>query len=285
MIGEFSSSDLLGLLEKGEISAGDTCYLEDTSTWQSVEDYIRSTALPKARVASEELIAEPAETRSGRPVITGSLGLIVLGVALLFALALLAAAGAWLHDIQGQLNAAEAKVVELQKELLKRPKSGESAQETPQIPAERTRVVGQVAVRNEIGQKKPLPGFYVDLHEEKTIRDYLLSRSLDLAAFKQSHDPDIMNRVLREMPAPLLKTTTDSAGHFQFRLPAEGRYVAYSSMSVSGPDGPDIVLWFLSFATDDPLNLPVNISEENRAMRMEPEFLIQPGRPGTTSAQ
>ncbi len=285
MIGEFSSSELPGLLERGEIFADDTCYLEETSTWQTVEDYIRSTALPKARVAPEAVVVESVESRSETPVILGSLGLVILGVVLLFALALLAAAGAWVHNLQGQLNASQAKVTELQNELLNRPKPEEPKQQEPRIPAERTKVVGQVSIRDESGEKKPLPGFYVDLYEEKTIRDYLLSRSLDLAAFKQSRDPDVMGRVLRDMPAALRKTTTDSSGHYEFQLPAEGRYVVYSSMTLDGPEGPDIVLWFLSFATDDPLNLPVNITDDNRATRLEPEFLIQLGRPSSTSVQ
>ena len=54
-------------------------------------------------------------------------------------------------------------------------------------------------------------------------------------------------------------------------------------MTIDGPSGPEILLWFLSFATDDPLNLPVNINDENRATRLEPEFLIKLGRPSTTS--
>jgi hypothetical protein len=282
IVGEFSSSDLPMLLESGEILADDTCYLEETNEWQSVQDYIQATATPKAREASEDISA-PLEPVREPFYLLGSAGLVILAVGLLFALGLLAAAGAWVFSLQSQLNVAQAQVDELQAELLTRPKPEEPKESSPGIPAERTKVVGRVFIRDENGNPKPLPGFYVDLYEEKKIRDYLLTRSLDLAAFKQSRDPDVLARVLRDMPAALLKTTTNAEGDYEFQLPAEGRYVVYSSMTIDGPSGPEILLWFLSFATDDPLNLPVNINEENRSTRLEPEFLIKLGRPNTAS--
>jgi hypothetical protein len=282
MIGEFSSSDLPVLLERGEILKDDTCYIEETNEWLPVCEYIQATATPKARVAPES--NEPAfEPPQAPSVLLGSMGLVVLSVVLLFSLALIAAAGAWVYSLQSQLNSAMAQVSDLQNELLSRPKPASPEEAAPQMPAERTKVVGTVEIRDEEGKKRPLPGFYVDLYEEKKIRDYLLSRSLDLAAFKQSRDPDVLNRVLRDMPAALLKTTTNAEGDYEFKLPAEGRYVVYSSMTIDGPSGPEILLWFLSFATDDPLNLPVNINEENRSTRLEPEFLIKLGRPNTAS--
>jgi hypothetical protein len=260
----------------------DTCYIEETNEWQQVRDYIQATATPKARAAPES--NEPAfEPPQAPSVLLGSMGLVVLSVVLLFSLALIAAAGAWVYSLQSQLNSAMAQVSDLQNELLSRPKPASPEEAAPQMPAERTKVVGTVEIRDEEGKKRPLPGFYVDLYEEKKIRDYLLSRSLDLAAFKQSRDPDVLNRVLRDMPAALLKTTTNAEGDYEFKLPAEGRYVVYSSMTIDGPSGPEILLWFLSFATDDPLNLPVNINEENRSTRLEPEFLIKLGRPNTAS--
>lgn len=282
IVGEFSSSDLPMLLESGEILADDTCYVEETNEWQSVQDYIWATATPKAREANEDISA-PLEPVQEPFYLLGSAGLVILAIGLLFALGLLAAAGAWIYSLQSQLNVAQALVDELQAELVSRPKPEEPKESSPRMPAERTKVVGRVSIREENGNPKPLPGFYVDLYEEKKIRDYLLTRSLDLAAFKQSRDPDVLARVLRDMPAALLKTTTNAEGDYEFQLPAEGRYVVYSSMTIDGPSGPEILLWFLSFATDDPLNLPVNINEENRSTRLEPEFLIKLGRPNTAS--
>jgi hypothetical protein len=282
IIGEFSSSELPILLECGEILEDDTCYIEETNEWQAVRDYIQATATPKARLALEYDEA-PLEPTKGPSVLLGSRGLIALAVLLLFFLALLAAAGAWVYSLQSQLESTKVQLANLQNELLLRSKAPSSGESAPQIPTERTKVVGAVEIRNEEGEKRPLPGFYVDLYEEKKIQEYLLSRSLDLAAYKQSWDADIIGRILRDMPAPLRKTTTDSAGHYEFQLPEEGRYVVYSSMTIESPSGPEILLWFLSFATDDPLNLPVNITDENRAKRLEPEFLIRLGRPDSSA--
>lgn len=283
VIGEFSSSRLPELLERGEILPDDTCYMEESNEWQSVEDYIRATAPPKAKAAVQETFMDAPQASKPITLPASALGLL-LGSGLVFALVLLAVVGAWIFSLQGQLKDANERVDKLQKELRDRPGAGEPKRESPAMPTERTKVSGRVFLRDGEGRSKPLPGFYVDLFEEKKIRAYLESRSLDLAAFKQSRDPDIMNRILNGMPPPVLKTTTDSAGDYEFRLPAEGRFVAYSSMSVDGPEGPDIILWFLSFGTDDPLNVPVNLTDENRSTRFEPEFLIKLGRPDTTSA-
>ena len=284
MIGEYSSSDLPSLLERGEIHSTDTCYIEETNEWQPVSEYIRSSALPKFR-AAPEAPQESLEPARGTSILLGSVGLIVLGVILLVAFAIVAGAGVWIHLLQKELNSAEAQIVELENQLRNRPLQQKPEESIPQMPADRSKLVGQVTLRTESGNSEPMPGFYVALYDEKTLRDYLLSRSLDLAAFKQSRDMNQLGRILQEMPQALRKTTTDSAGRFEFQVPAQGRYILHSSITINQPLGPEIWMWFLSFATDDPLNLPVDITDDNRATRLEPEFLIKLGRPDTTTGR
>ena len=241
MIGEFSSSDLPLLLERGEILPTDTCYIEETNEWQSISDYLRASELPKFRPAPEAPpeLQEPSYSSS---FFLGSVGLILLGVVLLLALAMVVGAGAWVHSLQMQLNSAEARVIELEGKLRYQPLAEKPEETQPKVPMERTKVIGQVTIRDENGQSKPLPGFYVDLYEEKIIRAYLLSRSLELAAYKQSKDLESLHKILNGLPSALRKTTTNSDGYYEFQLPREDRYVVYSSMTIDGPSGPEILL-------------------------------------------
>jgi hypothetical protein len=282
ILGEFSSSDLPLLLERGEIETTDNCFIEETNSWQSVEDHVRATAAPKAKAALD-MDTDPYEAYNSPTMLLGTGGLVGMGVVLLLVMALLVAAGAWVYNLQKQLDASAARITELQNELFNRPTTGDEANTKPKIPTERTKMVGQATMLDQNGGKQLLTGFYVDLYKEETIRAYLLSRSLEIAAYKQSNDPEILTRLLRDLPVPARKTATDAFGFYEFELPAEGRYVVYSSMTIDGPSGPEVLLWFLSFATDDPLNLPVDINEDNRVDRMEPEFMLKLGRPNTTT--
>lgn len=284
IVGDFSSGDLPDLLKSGEILVDDTCYLEETNEWQLVGDYIQATETPKARAAREEALP-PEETLRGPVMVLHLRGVTILSVSTLLVLALIVAAGVWIFDLSRQLAESTARVTDLQIQLFNAANPGDTFDPKPKIPKVRSKVVGQASSLDENGAKKLLTGFYVDLYKENTIRDYINSRSLELAAYKQTGDREILTRLLRDLPTPLRKTTTDASGIFEFDLPAEGRYVVYSSTTLEGITGPEIKMWFLSFATNDPLNLPVNILDENAVSRYEPEFLIKMGRPNKASAR
>jgi hypothetical protein len=271
-------------LKSGEILVDDTCYLEETNEWQLVGDYIQATETPKARAAREEALP-PEETLRGPVMVLHLRGVTILSVSTLLVLALIVAAGVWIFDLSRQLAESTARVTDLQIQLFNAANPGDTFDPKPKIPKVRSKVVGQASSLDENGAKKLLTGFYVDLYKENTIRDYINSRSLELAAYKQTGDREILTRLLRDLPTPLRKTTTDASGIFEFDLPAEGRYVVYSSTTLEGITGPEIKMWFLSFATNDPLNLPVNILDENAVSRYEPEFLIKMGRPNKASAR
>jgi hypothetical protein len=282
ILGEFSSGDLPSLIESGEILPDDNCYLEESNEWQTVGNHIQATITPQAREAREEAM-EVSEPLTGPVLVLHLRGVTILGFTVLLALALLVAAGVWIRTLSLQLDESTKRVADLQIQVFNSANTGSAFDPKPQIPKVRSKVVGQASMRDPNGGKQLLTGFFIDLFDEKTLRDYVDSRSLDLAAYKQTSDQEILKRFLRDLPTPLRKTTTDASGLYEFDLPAEGRYVVYSSMTRDGLFGPEIVLWFLSFDTADPLNLPVNITDDTQSSRYEPEFLIRLGRPATAS--
>jgi hypothetical protein len=282
VLGEFSSGDLPALIQSGEILPDDNCYIEDTNEWLSVGSHVEATGTPKARAAQEDS-TESEERLSGPVMVLHLRGVAILVFTALLALALFVTAAVWINTLSRQLADSTARIADLQVQLFNSATPGSEFDPKPQIPKVRSKVVGQASNVDPAGGKQLLTGFFIDLYEEKTLRDYLNSRSLDLAAFKQTFDPTILQRILRDLPAPLRKTTTDASGLYEFDLPAEGRYVIYSSITQDGLFGPEIQLWFLSFDTADPLNLPVNINSDTASTRYEPEFLIRMGRPDSTS--
>lgn len=284
ILGEFSSGDLPALIESGEILPDDNCYLEETNEWLPVRDHIEATETPKARAAKEDFV-QAEESLSGPILALHFRGVAILVFSILLVLGLFVAAGVWIHTLSRQLSESAARISELQIELFNRPADKGEFNPKPKIPEVRSKVVGQAYWNDENGGKQLLTGFFIDLYQEKVLRDYLNSRSLDLVAYKQTSDPEILQRVLRDLPAPIAKTTTDASGLYEFNLPAEGRYVVYSSMTRDGLFGPEILLWFLSFDTADPLNLPVNLNNDTLSTRYEPEFLIRMGRPNTASGR
>jgi hypothetical protein len=282
ILGEFSSGDLPALIQSGEILPDDNCYLEETNEWQPVRIHIEATETPKARAAMEEFV-DPEERISGPVMVLQLRGVAMLVFTGLLVLALFVAAGVWIATLSRQLAESTMRVADLQVQLFNLPASGDEFDPRPKIPKSRSKVVGQAFRMDEYGGKQLLTGFFIDLYEEKPLREYLESRSLDLAAFKQTMDQEILGRVLRDLPPPIRKTTTNANGLYEFELPAEGRYVIYSSTTQDGLFGPEIQLWLLSFDTADPLNLPVNITDDTRSTRYEPEFLIRLGRPDSST--
>ncbi len=284
ILGEFSAGDLPGLMESGQILSDDYCYIEETNDWFTVRDYIQATEAPKARAAQEEAV-EITETLTGPMLVLHLRGVSILGFAILLGLALYVSAGVWIYTLSRQLSETTARANELQIQLFNSVNAGSEFDPKPKIPKVRSKVVGQASLVDQNGAKQLLTGFYIDLYQEKTLKNYLLSRSLELAKYKQTGDREILIRLLRDLPSPLRKTTTDASGLYEFDLPAEGRYIVYSSTTQEGITGPEIKMWFLSFATNDPLNLPVNITGENSATRYEPEFLVKLGRPNTATGK
>jgi hypothetical protein len=284
ILGEYSAGDLPALVQSGELLPDDNCYLEETNEWLAVRHHIEATETPKARAAQEDS-TETEERLSGPVMVLHLRGIAILVFTALLALALFVTAGVWIQTLTRQLADSSARATELQIQLHNASTPGSQFDPNPQIPKSRSKVVGQASRTDPNGGKKLLTGFFIDLYEEKNLRDYLNSRSLDLAAYKQTSDLAILQRILRDLPTPLRKTTTDASGLYEFELPAEGRYVVYSSKTEDGLFGPEIQLWFLSFDTADPLNLPVNINDDTRSTRYEPEFLIRMGRPDSSSAR
>jgi hypothetical protein len=143
----------------------------------------------------------------------------------------------------------------------------------------RLQVAGTVRLTEQTGEIVTMPAFSVQLYRRKDIEDYLHSKSLDLAAMKHQLNSDMLSNFLSGLPQPLKKTTTDAFGKYDLELPEEGQYVVYSSMTVpSSAASARVFLWFVSFSTDDPLNLPVNITEPNRSTQFVPELMVIPGR-------
>ena len=81
---------------------------------------------------------------------------------------------------------------------------------------------------------------------------------------------------LKNIPAPIQTTTTDSDGRFECKIPQPGEYVLQTAIR-SAKTGA-LRLWFVSFDSRDPLNTPVDITESNVVRQFNPIFMVVEGR-------
>ena len=282
IIGEYSSVDLESLLAEGELLPTDVCYIEENSLWINLPDYIRSTALPKFQPQLDPQIADPEEKSTGPEwsLAPGDPVTALLGwIAFLIALAALAGTIIWIVVLKGELRQARDLTAAAELKLYEQDKAYRKRTAPPLEENNRLQVSGTVRLTEETGEKVTMPAFSVQLYKRKEIEDYLHSKSLDLAAMKHQLNSDMLSNFLNGIPSPLKKTTTDAFGKYAFVLPEKGQYVVYSSMTVpSGTGSARVLLWFVSFSTDDPLNLPVNITESNRSTQFIPELMVISGR-------
>lgn len=279
ILGEFSSSGLASLLSSGDLRNSDECYIEDSNSWLPLPDYIAATALPQMSTARES-DDEDSPERMLRllRLWEASAPIIIAWAMFTVALAALAGAAFWINNLQNQANAL---VVELNKtrEQLREARSNATSIAAAPGPAASTdplRVTGQVKLPNENGESTPVPAFTIYLYRRAAMESYLDSKRDDLLEIARLSDDNRLARFLNDFPTPLLQTTTDSDGRFEFSLPAEGDYVVYSSISVPTSTGVEILLWLLGIDTKS--TAPVAIDDANRTRSQNPSLMILPGR-------
>ena len=279
IIGEYSSADLQSLLEAGELKATDVCYLEDSNLWINLPDYIHSSSLPKFQPPLKPL----AEARGGSApqwdaAPQNPIAPLLGWVAFIIAFAMLLGAGTWIYILNGEVKKAQRTATQMQQQMLDQDRQYREIVAKPVNPSDRMRVLGTVKLNSEDGDPMVMPAFSVHLYKRQTVEDYLRSKSLDLAAMKPQLTSEKLSTFLTNMPPPLKKAITDSLGNYEFDLPAEGKYVIFSSMTLPGGGNDRIFVWFLGFSTDDPLNLPVHVTDMNRSGQFVPELMIIQGR-------
>jgi hypothetical protein len=279
IIGEFSSSELGGMLEGGQLLPDDLCYLEEQNLWVPLRDYINASSLPKFQPPMATKGEEGAGEAGAFVLALSSPALIVLGwVAFLFACGALAGTGVWIYSLQGEIARSGAELKSLRnrlqnqeleyRELLTRRESGE----------DKGTVSGKVVLQSEKGEPILMPDFVLRLYERAAIEEHLRRHAPELAAFAQSGDSAKLAVVLNSLPRPVAETSTNAIGEYEIDLPDEGQYVIHSSMSVPSGGAPRILFWFLGCSANDPLALPVNVTDWNRVGNFQPDLLIVPGR-------
>lgn len=279
IIGEFSSSELGGMLEGGQLLPDDLCYLEDQNLWVPLRDYISASSLPKFQPPKASHGGDSDEAESSSMVFQSSPPLAVLGwVAFLFACGALAGTGVWIYSLKKEAAASKAEMKSLRhrlqvqereyRELLTRRETGE----------DKAAIRGKVILQSENGEPILMPDFVLRLYERPVIEGHLRTHAAELAAFAQTGDSTKLAAVLNSLPRPVAETTTNAIGEYELELPDEGQYVIHSSMSVPSGGAPRILFWFLGCSMDDPLALPVNITDWNRVGNFQPDLVIVPGR-------
>lgn len=279
ILGEFSSSDLAPLLDAGQLGEADECYIEHSNSWLPVRDYIKSAALPRMTTAREsEDDDSPERMLRLLRLWESSAPVIIAWTAFTIAFAALVGAAFWINNLQNQSNALVVELNKTREQLREALSNASSAPATPG-PAASTDpllVTGQVKLPNEQGEATPVPAFTIYLYRRAAMEEYLESKKDDLMEISRLSDDKLLARFLNDFPTPLLQTTTDSDGRFEFSLPSDGDYVVYSSISVPTPSGVEVLVWLLSLDTTS--TAPILVEDSNRTRSQNPSLMILPGR-------
>jgi hypothetical protein len=279
IIGEFSSSDLGAMMESGELLPGDLCYLEEENLWVPLRDYLEASSLPKFQPPPAAAGEEEKEEAPNFMLFLSSPTMIVLGwVAFLLACGAIVGAGVWIFSLQKDLARAEAEAKGLQHRLQSQEQEYRELLSERESGADQGIVRGKVILQSENGEPILMPDFVLRLYHRKTVEAHLRERQAELAEFEKTGNTANLAEVLNTLPPPLLETASNAIGEYELELPDDGDYVIHSSMSVPREGTPRILLWFLGCSKNDPLGLPVNITDWNRVGNYKSELMIVPGR-------
>lgn len=271
ILAEYASLQLASLLETGVLKPGDQCFDVDTQSWRPISEFIQDIPGFARRLAGDSPVAktddDDAPTPTGGPV-PWILALVFLAAAVGAGLL------AWSQyleaaSLQTRLAAATKEKSELQKQF-------DQSQFEARGGVAKDTIQGQAIVRDTSGKRVVLPGIKVRLFPRKVIDAHLEARQAALTPESGTTASQLASHFMKNLPAPVDSTTTDSDGRFELKVPEPGGYVLQTSL-ISAKTR-EMRLWFVGFDSRDPLNTPVNINDSNGVREYSPLLMVVEGR-------
>lgn len=161
----------------------------------------------------------------------------------------------------------------LQVEIQKREEALERLSEASGEVLPPDQLKGRLALRATDGTLVPQQGVKVLLYNRRDLERYLEE---SLAGPAEGLDAaGAARKLVNQLPFPIATTTTDSGGHYEFRLQAPGEFILHTNV-LQTPNGP--MLWFLGLDSTKPPHTRIDFSESNRSTSLVPGLVVVPAR-------
>ncbi len=278
VIGQFPPRELPALYDTGRIFDSDLCHSEERPEKVSVRRFLRAMEAQEHFHIPTRSDGHGSETRRKRQTEKFMAPLIAGWAAFLISLALLVASAVWIGSLYGELAKSSARYAELENKLGAKEKDYQRLLFVSREIAEPGLVRGSVILRNEGGKRVAMPGIQVHLHPRETVESHLSAKAEEISKMPDASNIDQAAFYASGLPNPVDSTTTDASGRFEFRVPSEGEYVLYTSISSPTSKGLATKLWFVSFNSRDPVNTAVDLGEANCVQQFIPSLMIVNGR-------
>ena len=274
IIGEYLPSQMISLIENSHLRNADLCFDSRSGGWIPIRAFLRRRRIPGYPPKPGRNLGGPTRgsrrRRRARRKLTFKL---LLGF---FTMALASGAVFWwgktAEDIEGlkiSLANAESATAEWKQKY-------ENVLFSAREVVSNDMIRGKVILRDAAGRRATLPDVKVSLYPRAEIEAYLSERYAHIAEAGGNELPQMSAHFLKNLPAPLETTTTDSDGHFELKIPKPGEYVIQTGIR-SAKTG-ELRLWFVTFDSRDPLNTPVDITELNVVRQFNPFLMLIEGR-------
>lgn len=273
VLGEYHLLQVGSMLETGHLKNDDLCFDPGSNEWIPIRRFLQRTSVPEYARHSQRESANPSPT--SKPEQENSLAWLPWLVAF-FSLAAATAAVFWslrlsseIADLKTGLTKADAASAELRQQY-------QALLFAAREVAAKDVVRGRVIIRDASGKRVSLPGIRLRIYPRAKIESYLADRFAEFSDPADNDPARLFEHYLKNIPAPLENTTSDSDGRFEFKIPEPGEYVIQTS--IRSQQTGQMRLWFVSFDSRDPLNTAVDITESNAVQQFNPLFMIVEGR-------
>ena len=274
VIGEYLPPQMVSLLETGHLQNADLCFDLKSGKWLPIRAFLRRGRIPGYSHKRGGNL--PASTRGSRRRRRARRRLALRLLLAFFTMALASGAVFWwgktAEEIEGlniSLATAEAANAEWKQKY-------ENVLFAAREVSANDLVRGKIIIRDASGKRIVLPDVKVRLYRRAEIEAYLSERHAHIAEAGGTDPARLSTHFLKNIPAPIQTTTTDSDGRFECKIPQPGEYVLQTAIR-SAKTGA-LRLWFVSFDSRDPLNTPVDITESNVVRQFNPIFMVVEGR-------
>jgi hypothetical protein len=274
VLGEYLPSQMVSLLETGFLQNADLCFDLKSGKWIPIRALLRRKKIPGfARKPGRNLLGSARGSRRRRRARSRLTFRLLLGF---FTMALASAAVFWwgktAEEIEGlkiRLSNAEAANAEWKHKY-------ENVLFAAREVSSNDLVRGKVIIRDTAGKRTVLPDVKVRLYPRAELEAFLSERYAHIAEAGGTDPTRLAAHFLKNIPAPIETTTTNSDGRFECKIPKPGEYVLQTGIR-SAKTGA-LRLWFVAFDSRDPLNTPVDITESNVVRQFNPIFMLSEGR-------